>query len=346
MEVFALDKDYRLIAVAIPYTNLQWNRRYYDFGDFTMEVTLSSYDPNWAFIGTSERPELGMIQKVRKSGDDDIRVTVSGFFCEKMLDDKTVYPRFKGSATHLENLIRRIYEQYKDDLPIELSPANDPAIGDEYQADFSDDNLGTKFYKMCEKSEISLRVTFDYKTEKLHLGLWEGKDRTHSQRSNSYQTFSMEFGNIQTRDVNIDVSNYKNYAIIPCDGDDNNIEQDVLYLDLSNGGYKKEIVIDLRSDKLEEDENYNDFKERVLNKAFDTMLTYQVVEEMDITTAQNAGYLVDYDLGDKCDVILTDLGISAEARIVEVLEVFKAQGHTVTLGFGNKRLTDFERARQ
>lgn len=356
MDVYALDSKFNLMSVGIPYGNLQWNRRYYEAGDFQMEVPLTVFDPSWAYIGTDDRPELGMVQQVQTLADSPQSVLVGGFFCEKMLDDKVVYPRYKGDVSKTEQAVRTIFDRYRSDLPIRLGAANDPLLGDRTQSDFSDDQLGDKIYRMLESRELSYRIRYDYADNRLTFEVWQGVDRTQSQSANPFQTFSMEFGNLLTRTVDMDDSDYKNYAIIPVDADDSGKERTHYVIDWSNGGYKKTVVYDKRSehpDEGEKDDNGNvtgaeteaQFKARVIEECTEQLRNRAKVEDVNITAADTGEYMRDYDLGDKCDVLLTDLGITMETRVVEVNEVFKAEdGHTVTVGLGNKRISNTWRA--
>lgn len=341
MDVYALDEGFNLITMAIPYDNLQWNRRYYEAGDFVMQIPLEVYDPAWKYIGTKDRPELGMVNKAQKS--DYGLMTVSGFFCERMLDDKTCYPRYIGDAPNTETAVRNIFERFKDDLPISLAPANSPLLGDRTQSDFSDDQLGDKLYRILESRECTYSVVYDFEANRLSLKVWKGKDRTQSQSANPYQTFSWEFGNVTADRTDFDDSAYKNYAIIPVNADDNGNEQQTYYLDWSNGGYKKEIVFDMRISRPEEGQTMADFKNAILQEAAESLLPYAKIENIEVDVVES-GYMEDFDIGDKCDVILTDVSVEMEARIVEINEVFKEGGHTVSVGLGNKRITNIRRA--
>lgn len=348
INVYALDKDFNLVAIALPYTNLQWCRAYYEAGFFSMEIPLSVYDTSWAYIGSSDRPELGMVQKREEAGEGDVHIQISGFFCEKMLDDKTCYPRYKGDVTHTETAVRNIFNTYKDDLPIVLGAANSPLLGNRTQSDFSDDFLGKKLFSILETRELSYRVRYDFLTNGLSLEVWQGLDRTQSQtapkeQQNGYQVFSTEFGNIADKNIDLDDSDYKNYAILPCNGDDNNVEKNTYYVDLSAGGYKKEIVFNMRSKRPEEGQSMTAFQRSVEQEGLEKLLSYAKIEDINIEMVGNAGYMVDFDLGDKCDVILNDVGLQMETRIIEVTEVFKASGHTVTVGLGNKRISNIRR---
>lgn len=343
MDVYALDSDFNLVTVGIPYDNLQWNRKYYEAGDFEMQVSLSQYDPSWKFIGRPDRRELGMVQRVYQPEDSYDTVIIGGFFCEKMLDEKTCYPRYIGDAPKTETAVRNIFSKYKDDLPIGLATANEPLMGDRTQSDFSDDQLGDKIYRILESRELSYRVTYDFAYNRLEFGVWQGVDRTQSQSANSYQVFATDFANILARSIDFDESDYKNYAIIPCDGDEaDNRERKTLYIDLSNGERHREVVIDMRASHPEDGQSAADFEAAVKQEAMERLLSYERIEDVDIQPT--SGYMETFDLGDKCDVVMPDIGIEMESRIIEVYEVYKADGNSVTVGLGNKRISNMRRA--
>lgn len=344
MELYGLDDQFRVVTVAIPYTNLQWKRKYYEAGQFSMQIPLEHYDGNWKYIWSKERPEMAMIEKVRISGASNSMVQLSGFFAEKMLDRKTCYPRYTGDVAKTETAVRNIFEKYKDDLPIKLAPANSPLLGDRTQSDFSDDQMATKLFKMLQTRELSYRVTYDYASNQLLFGVWKGKDRTQSQNVIPYKVFSEGFGNIADLDVNIDESAYKNYAIIPCNADEDGTAQQTFYIDLTDGKESpREIVLNMRSEKQEDEESLADYRARILEAGLEKMEKYKRVNDIDVDQVSDEGYMTDYDLGDVCDVLIESLGLKMEVRIVEVSEVFKKDGHKITLGFGTKRLTSLER---
>ena len=66
--------------------------------------------------------------------------------------------------------------------------------------------------------------------------------------------------------------------------------------------------------------------------------------DIEIDNFGSEAYLRDFDLGDLVTVQLEDIALELETRIVEVSEVFKPEGHTVSLGFGSKRISNIERA--
>ena len=64
MELFALTEDFELVTADIPYFNLQWQRRYYQPGQFSMQISADVFDKSWRYICTHDRPEVGVVQKV------------------------------------------------------------------------------------------------------------------------------------------------------------------------------------------------------------------------------------------------------------------------------------------
>lgn len=340
MNVFALDKDLNLVAIGLPYDNLQWNRRYYTFGTFEMQISKDVYDPSWKYIGSDERDELGMVQKTVPQ--DDL-VLISGFFCEKMLDMRAIYPKYSPTATlPAWKLCKGMLDSYKAGLSIEWG--GDTSVTDGIYAEAVDDHLGEKMYSILETIEASYKVRLDRDTGKLLFDVWKGKDRTQSQRDNPWQVFSKEFGNVKEDTVSIDESDWYNYAIVPCDADEDGVEREVLYVDLTNGEPRRDIVIDMRSSSVSDDQTMAQWREAVRQEATEQLMEHVKVEDIDIEVLTDTGYMTDYDLGDKCDVVLTDIDRKMESRIIEVLEVFKPEGHEITIGLGNKRISNIRRA--
>lgn len=352
MNVYALDEDFNLVAIGIPYDNLQWNRKYYEAGTFSMQIAARLYDPSWRYIGSFDRDELGMVQRFESPNDD--LVLISGFFCEKMLDWRSIYPKYHPIIVSLGvgepettlpawEFIKDMFLEFGEGLPIEWGGSQD--VGEGIYAEAEDDKLGEKIYSILETIEASYRVRYDRAKEKLLFDVWKGKDRTQSQNVNSWQVFSKEFGNIKGDSTTTDDSDYYNYAIVPCDADEDGVEREVIYVDLTGGGFKRETVIDMRSSSVSDDQTMAQWRESVRQEATEKLLDHAKVEDIDIEVLGATGYRTDYDLGDKCDVVLTDIGKEMESRIIEVLEVFKADGgHEITVGLGNKRISNIRRA--
>lgn len=344
MNLYALDENYDLCAILAP-INVQWNRKYYEPGDFSIQIPANTYLPEMRYVYMPGRNELGMIQKPLYTNDvagDTIQLI--GMFSEAELNDKIVYPTFYANG----NISDEVYEmvtQYKEDIPNLVIPESHEQIGDNIQFQETHANLSDTCFTKLQTQEMSYRIKYDFEAKTKTFEIWQGKDRTQAQEVNNFVVFSTQFGNINNATVEEDSSNFKNWALVGGSGEG----KDRIYVevDLSNGGYKKKIFIDASGENYDEEkQTLSEYKANLRQYGIEKMLDYQVIQNVDFISSESGYvYLQDYDLGDKCDVIIEPLQLSLEARIIAVYEVFKENIHTIELEFGNKRLTNYQKAR-
>lgn len=341
MELYGLDKGFGLVTAAIPYFNLQWNRKYYESGTFSLQITADVYDPSWAYIATHDRPEVGVVQKIQYANDGGEKlVLLSGFFAEQMLDGVVASKRFTADLSRTENVIKRMYDEFGVQAKKGIAwKANVDPLGDRTQCDFIGDRLGEKWHSILETRELSYRVTAKEDFSGLECQIWQGKDRTQSQDANPWCVFSSAFGNVEDEEVSIDSSAYANVCIVSAKD-----EALIFEVDLSGGGERFETFLDKGSESPESGQSDEELKAGLRQEALEKLADCAVVKEIDVTNLGESNYMDDFDLGDMVSVVLEDIGLELETRIVEVAEVFKPEGHSVQLGFGSKRITNIRRA--
>lgn len=111
--------------------------------------------------------------------------------------------------------------------------------------------------------------------------------------------------------------------------------------------YKKIVIKDCRNEVFDASkETESQFASRIKEIGYETMDNYQIISsvEFDVVT-DKLEYMIDYDLGDKCDCTIEKIGTSMTARIVEIYEVFKRNQHTITVTLGNKKQIAYKKAR-
>lgn len=341
MEVFALDEDYGLVTVDVPYTNLQWTRKYYQTGEFSMQVPAGVYDSAWAYIVTNDRPEVGMCQKVSYTNDGGEKlVQLSGFFAENKLDQVVAFPRFVTDKAATETAIKAMFDTFGVAAKKGLAwIGNETPLGGRTQCDFFGEKLGEKWHNILETREMSYRVTANNDFTALSVGVWQGLDRTQGQTANPWCVFSTKWGNVEGESATVDSSAFANVCRVSAQ--DGALQFDY---DLSGGGERFETVLDKGSEAPEEGQSAAEFRAGLEQEAAETLANMAISVEVDVTAYGDSGYMVDYDLGDLVTLQIEDLGLDLESRIVEVDEVFKPEGHDVTLGFGTKRVSNIERA--
>lgn len=343
MELIGLDASFQTVKV-LRCVNIQWNRRYYEAGDFALQLCACDWDVSIAYIYLAVRPEMGMVQKVETQHDikGDF-VNVSGFFLEGMLNWKVAIPKH-SSTGNVSAACKTLVATHMTDAGVTVPTQAD--IGTVAAFESEGEFLGDATYTVLKAQELSQRIRFDYDTDSLLYEVWQAKDRTQSQSTNAYATFSQNFGTVDDMTLTQDESAYRNYAIIG-------------YISTATGNPTTRDV-DLRSDPSEvkrilyidtgmsiaDGQTVVDFHAAVEAEGRKMLADYPLVVNIDATVLQtNLLYLIDYDIGDKCDVRDDRLQLAFESRIIEINEVWKANLHTVALQFGDKIPTIYERGR-
>lgn len=344
MQLLALDSGFQPVRY-LNYFNLQWTREYYTIGQFSVQLAAADYQPQMAYLYTPDRPETGVIQKVELTETVKGRfVQLSGYFLEVILNDKVVYPTYYASGT-IPAAVAAMLRQYQDDIPL-LTVADAPAL----QADAANwqetgGQLASVAYTKLQTVQCSLRCRYDFQANTITAEIWQGIDRTQAQSENPFVTFSDGFGNLAQADASVDRSNYKNYAIVA--GQDQNEQRKVAVADLSGGGYRRILYVDARSERWDpQEQTEEEYLAGLTQLGLDKLLDYQIVNNVELQ-AGNGGfqYLRDFDLGDKVDAIVSDVGLAVQARIVTIREVFKQNNHTIEIELGDKKLTQLKKAR-
>nr|DAO25818.1 MAG TPA: hypothetical protein [Caudoviricetes sp.] len=346
MELLALDADFEPVGY-LPYINLQWTREYYTAGQYSVQVAAGDYDPRMAYLYTPERPEMGVIHKVERTENIKGRfIQISGYFLERLLWDKVLWPTYYASGGTIPEAVTAMIQQYKGDIPL-LEVLDAPAVSTLDTAVWQETGgeLGAVAYKQLQTVACSLRCRYDYNANKIYCGVWQGTDRTQGQTANPFVTFADSFGNLISAEASRDKSNYKNYAIIA--GQDKAENRITAVADLSGGGYKKMLYKDSRASRWDENEqSREDYIAGLQQEGYEALLDYQIINNVDVeASAGGYKYLEDWDLGDKVDVIVEDIGLALEARIVTVREVFKQNNHKISIEMGDKKLTMLDKAR-
>lgn len=342
MELAFLDKDFNLIKY-FDYINLQWIRRYYEPGQFMVQIPADQYANDATYVFNNQRPELGMIQKfeyARKS--DGQLILLSGYFYEFKLNDKITFPRFRQSG-NIETVARSIVDKYKDDIPLlEFADANNPLLGESVAKQTTGDGLATVLYSLLKTQQMSYACVYDYVNQKIRFKVWQGLDRTQSQTQNSFASFSSKLRNIHDEKITKDTTAFKNFAIVIGNGNYEDGKQIDVTVDArsNQSEYKRIVYIDKTEELYEsEKETLESYKDKLMQMGKEELLKkYASILNVSFETVRRSGliYLEDYDLGDKCDILIDDFQMAFQARLIEVKEVFKNSVHEIGLSFGDK----------
>lgn len=336
IQFLTLNSDFTINSIIYP-TNIQWKREYYEAGTFSIQLPMEQYDDSMKYVYTKSRPEVGIISQVNFTIDTlgFQSVQISGYFLESELDDKIIYPAFRGIGTNVEDVIVDMVTQYKQDIP-NLSVAPSQSRGTATNFSVVGDNLGSYVSYILKLHEMSYSIIYDYTENAKTFVVWQGHDRTEMNGTENPVKFSTAFGNLKQPDVVRKEHEYKNYAIV------HGVVDDVHYYveaDMSNGDYKRCIYIDDASvDYDAEKMTIDEYKEALRQFGLDKLKTdYCVTQNIEFDVLEGSyEYMIDFDLGDKCDIVIEELNLTLEARIISIYEVIKSGSHSITLEFGDQ----------
>lgn len=342
MELRGLGSDRSTIRSNIEYINLQWTRRYYECGEFSVQIRMEDYDKRIKYFYTPDRPEFGVIEKLVTTQDiTGDYVQLSGRFIEGCLSRDVIASKYVINDTPRAiscDVVARFAESFPGSLIIQaLDGIDDDAS---VEASYFGEELDDVTYPLLQTVERSQRIVYDFDNDRFIYSTWQGFDRTQSQDINNYALFSDIENNTEKISVNEDESGYKNYAVIAMPDDK------FLYYDArtdSNEGLRKKFF-DFTGRSPEDGQSQAKFEAACIQEVKEELQKWPKITNIEAKTMQyRFFYLEDYDLGDKCDIVNNALQKSYESRIIEVREVFKEGKHEVEIVFGDKIPTIYER---
>lgn len=329
---YGRDKDFNIICIFAP-MEVQWNRRYYNVGDFSLQLPIDQYDENVVYVSCDKRQEIGIVSKTQYKLDEAGKayIQISGYFYEIVMDNDIIYPAYDGGQNNRVDLeINKLVQTYKSGNFV-IDTATEAGTPCDFHAEIGK-SLMDQCYYILQLHQMSQRIRY---RNKFIYNIWKGLDRTvNNPAHNNPIVFSPEYSNLRNPDILMDESGYKNYAVVHCEFNNSDIYEVV---DLHQSGETvKKTYVDMSLDSEEEltkeqlrlkmidagKTELNNSCSSILNTSFELMAdTYE--------------YMVDFDLGDLVTVNISTIGHTANVRIVAVSEVFNSNGHSINIEVGN-----------
>lgn len=349
--VMALDADYNISSI-LRTTNLQWNRKYYEPGNFSIEIPIAQYSADYVYIFTKDRPEMGIISQINyvdKRGYKE--VNLSGFFLENALNDRVVYKKGRSNITNdpewlnqsgiAEDVAFAFFNAFKDVIfdnngietqcLLDIESGVSLSRGNTTDHERAGEELGTKIYSILKPSEMSYRVSYDFENNKRIFNVWNGYDRTQDQNENNPVTFSTKYGNIKNPDILMDDTSYKNGIIVENDNAGNIYSRMIL---LPDGNISKIMYLKSTINRIDY-ESDDDFYRAIDAEAAAELLNHVKLINIEFDAMEGSyEYMEDFDLGDKCGLEFSQMHISANAVLIGCYEVVKKGTWSLTLEFG------------
>lgn len=368
MELYILNKSFQPVAVIDQYSSFIWTRRYFDVGDFELYVPA---DPNLLdYLQTGyyvhrEDCECTMIIEhigIKTDAENGNYFIISGRSAESILSYRIVTAGGFGASTAvalccwLISIEAKGYNTPYYDREIDI-------IKDYITFDMSREvvvwntfryeNLLTAILSICKQYEFSFKFILTDNNDGFNIQFYRGIDRTLGQTENSPVIFSPKFYNLINSQYVLDNSEDKTMAFIAGEGEgdsrsviwttktyDPNHEHDVpKQLD------RREIFVDARDLTSKKDDGTQmgtvEYAELLRSRGKEKLFETQTIEGLsgEVDTTLQFVYRRDWDLGDVVS-IENEYGMSATARIIEVVEVDDENGYRITPTFTEWEMVD------
>ncbi len=349
MNILILDKDFEILGSVPLCRSLIWTRRYEAAGCFEIHVSGDGFPLLSAgrYLYRNDASELGVIDEVGYTQDEkgDREAYAKGNFAEVLLADRVVDATaiLSGSLEAcMRELVRRTAVEPEDtDRAIQHMRLGEEAnLQGEMSLQVTGANLSDKLYEMGSTQGVSHRVRYDFQTNDLVFEVWQGKDRRDIQEENSWAIFSNSFCNVRSISYIRDGSSYRNFAYVAGSGEGK--DRIIVTVDLRRqGDPRREIWVDAR-DLQPKDGKGNaipleTYRAQLAQRGVEKLSGYRMVEDVEscIDPEANLIYKRDFDLGDYCTYVNTEIGIAVDERITEVVETYEGAVERLDITFGN-----------
>lgn len=215
-------------------------------------------------------------------------------------------------------------------------------------------NVADELAEISLVSGIGWGARVDYNLRKWVLDCYEGRDLTVNQEVHSPVIFSPQFDNIKNMHYVESDLNYKNAAYIAGQGE--GIERRVVEFGEASGLARKEIFVDARdvSEVTEVDGQdpvlrpVHEVIADLINRGEQKLAEFiqETFLESQIMTDSTFKYEADWDLGDVVTIQNKEWGVTLDARITEVKEIYEESGFQLEATFGNSRPTLISKIKQ
>lgn len=290
----------RMSIIGTNFVSCLWSEGYNTTEDFTLEVLAtkeykSKLKPD-CYVGRADRKTLMVVKSIQIVGN---RIIATGKQATRVLDDVAFIGTLpEGSIIDIS--VKSAYNDSSKFHNLEFASTN---LGVKYDQQISHKSFLEICTIMCQNKDVGLKVI--RRNGGLVAEFYKPELKSNAKLSES-------FGNVKVNNIILSTENYRNYAIVLGEGEEENrIRVDV---DLTNGEKRREIIVDARDVQQEDGETVAQYKKRLYARGVEALLAQQKTWECAILPSEKE-FGSKYDLGDMVDIVLNEYDIKLNARI-------------------------------
>lgn len=341
MDVYVMDRNFKMQGVCDNYKSIIWTPRYYVAGDF--ELYLPATDANILLLKEDRYvvrdkdmsqsssvlifKNVMIIEKIQVTTDieNGNYLIVTGRCLKSILTRRIVWQQTTLSGK-LEIALRKIVSENAISPSIAARKISQLQLDElKNYAEIIDKQVtGDTLYDFICNVCMTYGIGWDVyiKGNTFFFELYKGEDRSYAQSINPYVVFSPDFDNLLTTDYQFDKSNYKNVALVAGEGE--GLNRKTVSIGTSADLDRYELYVDSRNSSSNDGEitaaEYNNI---LLEEGKEALKESEnsIAENIEgqIETSSNYQFGKDYFLGDIVEVI-NEYGIETTPRIIEVIE--------------------------
>lgn len=338
------DTNFNRLCAVDDYISFIWARRYYDVGDFELVISAASpirqYIRQGYYVIRDGIGEVGIIEHIAITNDLNNQETmvVTGRFLSSIIGRRIIARQTQVSGT-IEACLKTLINQnaitptdQNRKIPnLQYGSWSIPATTMEQQ--FTGKNLLEVMQDVCKTYAIGFKVELTA-SNAFSLVLYTGADRSYDQSANPYVIFSNDYDNLASSDYSEDYQSVVTDVLVAGEGEGLDRKTAWASNGTNAGLARYEMFVDARNAStndgaISDAVYYAQLREEGLENIVSVVQAF--AGEVFLTNLELG---TDFDVGDIVVIENTNWGVSANARLVEVIEsVSEAGVYTVTPTF-------------
>ncbi len=358
-----------LLAEIDNYESLLFTRRWHEVGEFELRINRHKRHTellqrgNLIMLGAS-RKKVGIIRHREIELDENGKKTenwlVKGIALKGVVAQRITVPPAGDSHDRASGAAETVMKHYVNNHIVNpadvkrkidmLMIASDQQRGSQISWESRFKNLADELIEISKASGLGWDVILDFQQKKWIFDVYEGRNLTVNQTENPPVIFSPQFESLKQLSFVESDYNYKNFGYIAGQGE--GADRRVVTVGETEGLSRIETFIDSR-DISEQDENQQALPEAEIIAKLQQRGQQKLSEfaeefflEGQVLTNSPFVYEKDYDLGDIVTIQNREWGVTRDARITEIKEIYEPRGFQIEATFGESRPTLVKKLKQ
>ena len=290
----------RISIIGTSFVSCLWAEGYNTTEDFILEVQAtkeykSKLRPD-CYVGRDDRKTLMVIKSIETLGNT---IIATGKQATRVLDDVAFIGTLPEGSV-IDTSVKSAYNDSSKFHNLEFKTTN---LGAKYDQQISHKSFLELCETMCQSADVGLKVI------RQNGGLVA---EFYKPELNSNTKLSENFGNVKVNNIILSTENYRNYAIVLGEGEEENRTR--VDVDLTNGEKRHELIVDARDIQREDGETSTQYNARLYARGVESLIQQQKTWECAILPLVKE-FGSKYDLGDMVEIVLNEYNIKLKARI-------------------------------